>query len=616
MHELNEKQRQAAEFMFGTAAVIAIPGSGKTLTMAARIGHLVESGIAPEKILGLTFTRNAAGAMREKLRPVLLDRASLVPLSTIHSFCHRLLKEEGHTFGVVSGRRQVHLVKRVIRKLRIDSVTPAFALREIGLAKSRLLDAERFQALHCKEDDSLAPVARVYAAYEEEKRRRLLLDFHDLLLETHRMLSVHADWRASCRHAYPHILVDEYQDTNPAQVAILNLLAGRGDRSSLWVCGDDWQSIFSFTGARVENILSFSDRHPQSERFILDVNYRSTPQILAACQNLISHNEYKIDKTLNTINPPGENVIVISARSETDEAEKVVTEIRDLVEGGPFAYRDIAVLYRANSQSRSMEEALSKQDIPYRIESEASFYHRYEVGVLLQYMQLVDAPDTFDADEAVKAIINAPNRYVARRFIQQLETYAESNDLHLYPALKVMPPPGGNIDHGACAFTELIDDLIRERSLLGPAGLIERIRSILDFDRRLVEELAEPVDVPLESLDQLQMAAGRYKHLHEFLEYADAVRNSNGTDEEGVTLSTIHKAKGLEFAVVFVIGMVEGVMPNVNGDLEEERRIAFVAMSRAMQRLYLSWSVSWLGRPAARSSFIAEALNRKEVVEA
>jgi len=456
-------------------------------------------------------------------------------------------------------------------------------------------------------------VARVYAAYEEEKRRRLLLDFHDLLLETHRLLSAHEDWRASCRNAYPHILVDEYQDTNPAQVAVLNLLAGRGERSSLWVCGDDWQSIFSFTGARVENILHFAERHPQSQRFILDVNYRSTPQILAACQNLISHNERKIDKTLNTFNPPGENVIVFTARTETDEAGKVVAKIRDLVEAGAFTYRDIAVLYRANSQSGALEEAFSKQDIPYRIESEASFYHRYEVGVLLQYLKIVEAPDTFDADEAVKAVINVPNRYVGRMFIRQLETYAEANNLHLYPALKQMPPTGGRIDHGVRAFVALIEGLIEERSLLGPAGLIERIRSILDLDRRLVEELAEPVDVPLESLDQLQMTAGRYREVSEFLQYADAVRNSSGTDEQGVTLSTIHKAKGLEFAAVFVIGMVEGVMPNVNGDLEEERRIAFVAMSRAMKRLYLSWSASCSGRPAVPSSFIAEALNGKEV---
>ncbi|MFH1983201.1 MAG: ATP-dependent helicase [Pseudomonadota bacterium] len=509
MYKLNDQQKAAAAFMFGTASVIAIPGSGKTLTMAARIGNLVSQGIPPDRILGLTFTRNAAGAMREKLRPVLMDQASRVTLSTIHSFCHRLLKEEGRTFGLLHGRRQVYFLKKVIRKLRVESVTAAFALREIGLAKSRLVDWEPYRDLH-KDAVSLAPAAKIYEAYEEEKRKRLLLDFHDLLMEAHRMLTEHDDWRDTCRRAYPHILVDEYQDTNPAQVAILKQLAGGDENSSLWVCGDDWQSIFSFTGADVGNVLHFAKHYPGSARFILDTNYRSTPQILSACQSLISHNERKIDKQLNTMNPPGENVIVLKAMSEENEAEQIVTEIRDLVGRRGYAYRDIAVLYRANSQSRAIEEAFARNKIPYRIESEASFYHRYEVSVLLHYLQLIHDPDTFDGDEALKAVINVPSRYIGHAFFEELEEWAEAHDLHLYPALKVMPLGARHLEHGIRAFTELIDDLAREMDWLEPAGLLERIRFVLDFDKRIADEMAEPVDGPLESLDQLQMAAGRY----------------------------------------------------------------------------------------------------------
>ena len=204
---------------------------------------------------------------------------------------------------------------------------------------------------------------------------------------------------------------------------ILNLLAGKDDHSSLWVCGDDWQSIFGFTGAEVENILQFAERHPDSVRFILDTNYRSTPQILSACQHLINNNIRKIEKTLNTINPEGENVIVLKALSEEDEAEKVVTEILDLVERKGFEYRDIAVLYRANCQSRAIEEAFSRHNVPYRIESEANFYNRYEVNILLNYLQLINEPDTFDGDEALKTVINVPSRYIGHSFIEDLESF-------------------------------------------------------------------------------------------------------------------------------------------------------------------------------------------------
>jgi len=614
MIELNEKQKQAAHFMYGTASVIAIPGSGKTLTMAARIRNLVRSGIPPEKILGLTFTRSAASEMRNKLRPVLVDQASSVTLSTIHSFCHRLLKEESRSFEMLHGKRQVYLMRKVIRKLQFENMTAGFALREIGLAKSRLIDSEQFRLLH-KEKEIMQTVAQVYRAYEEEKCRQLLLDFPDLLMETHGLLKYHEDRRSSYRQAYPHILVDEYQDTNPAQMEILNLLAGKNDHSSLWVTGDDWQSIFGFTGASVENILSFSKRHPGSIRFILDTNYRSTPQILSACHNLISHNERKIEKTLNTINPAGETVIVLQALTEEKEAGQVVTEIRDLIENRGYAYRDIAVLYRVNSQSLAIEEAFSMHNIPYRIESEANFYNRYEVNILVQYLVLIYEPDTFDGDDALKVIINVPGRYISHRFIDDLESFAEKNGLHLYPALKIVPVSAQYLQKNIEAFTALIDRLVKAKYWMEPAGLLEHLRDELNIDKYLSDELGDPFERRLESLDQLQMASGPYEYLGDFLEYAESIRTNSGNDENGVTLSTVHKAKGLEFPVVFVIGMIDGVMPNANGDSEEERRVAFVAMSRAMRLLYLSHSMTYLGRYARPSSFIAEALKRKEVVK-
>ncbi len=237
------------------------------------------------------------------------------------------------------------------------------------------------------------------------------------------------------------------------------------------------------------------------------------------------------------------------------------------------------------------------------------------MNILIQYLVLIDAPDSFDADEALKAVINVPGRYVSHGFMEDLETFAEKNEVHLYPALKLVPVSAKYLQRGIDEFTDLIDRLAKAKDWLEPVGVIEHLREQLDIDKYLSDELGDPFDSSLESLDQLQMATGQYDDLGDFLEYADSIRTNSRHDETGVTLSTVHKAKGLEFPVVFVIGMIEGVMPNANGDPEEERRVTFVALSRAMKLLYLSHSMTYLGRAARPSSFIAEAFKGKEVVE-
>jgi DNA helicase-2/ATP-dependent DNA helicase PcrA len=612
MYELNEQQKEAADFMFGVASVIAIPGSGKTLTMTTRIANLIRNGIAPEQILGLTFTRNAAQAMKDKLRSVLNDKVSNVTLTTIHAFCHRILRDEGRTFEMLFGKRQFQLIQNVMKKNRIESVTAGDALREINLAKSRLISPDRFPAIYGDNETMLA-VADIYEKYEIEKRMRLLFDFDDLLMGAHGILMEHEDICDRYRQTFPHILVDEYQDTNPAQMEILNLLAGNGDQSSFWICGDDWQSIYGFTGAAVENILDFAKDHPESAQFILDINYRSTPQIVEACQRLISHNDKKIDKTLNTINQDGENVMVLDGISEADEAKKVVVEIKDLVERRGFNHTDIAILYRANCQSRAIEEAFSKHDIPYWIEKKAGFYHRHEVNIILNYLWLINDPNSRRGDDAFKVIINEPNRYIGHSFIRDLEIYTEEHEMHLYEGLKSMPVEIPYLRKSIRRFTELIDRFLQEKNWMEPVDIIYLVRSGLDFDKHISNDVADPLDVQDDSLDQLQRAAGNHPTLSGFLEYTETIRHGSGDDENGVSLMTVHKAKGLEFPVVFIIGLIEGVMPNANGNNEEERRIAFVAMSRAMKILYLSYSGRYIGRTSDPSSFITEALSRKEV---
>ena len=388
MSTLNPKQKEAAAFKDGIAAVIAVPGSGKTRTMMERIGMLVNVyGIPPENILGLTFTRNASEEMRSRLVPVLGDLSQRVRLTTIHSFCHHLLKSEGKVFEILSGKEQLVFIKKVMQTLKINDLTVGTVLREISLAKNNLIDPAELRSLF-DGDKTMQRIADIYQRYDEEKARKLLLDFDDLLFETYHLLFNNDEVRTKWQERFTSILVDEYQDTNPVQCEILKLLveSNGNHRSSFWVAGDDHQAIYSFTGASVGNILNFQSMFPKSSQFILDLNYRSTPQILQACQNLIRHNINQIHKDLQTDNPDGEDVIVLEASNEQTEALGIVNEVIDLVERKGYAYSEMAVLYRANFQSRYVEEAFLQNKIPYHIQNGRTFYDRFEVRCLLDYL--------------------------------------------------------------------------------------------------------------------------------------------------------------------------------------------------------------------------------------
>ena len=394
MSKLNPDQQKAAQFKDGTCAVIAVPGSGKTRTMMERIGILVrEHKIPPENILGLTFTRNAADEMRNRLVPVLGDLSSRVFLATIHSFCHTLLRMENHVFNILSGKEQIIFVKGIIKKLKHKDLSIGMALREISLAKNNLITVDEFRDLYAG-DKTMLKVADVYESYDREKSSRMLYDFDDLLVETYQILKGDVRVREKYREVFKNILVDEFQDTNPAQMAIIKLLVSTddGNESSFWVCGDDAQSIYGFTGASIGNILNFKSMFPESSQIILNLNYRSTPQILKAAQNLIRHNQKQIQKELQTENSNGDDVIVMQSSSEETEALNLVTEIMALVDSGSFKYTDIAVLYRCNFQSRVIEEAFSQHKIPYHIENGLCFYDRREVALLLDYMLFINNP--------------------------------------------------------------------------------------------------------------------------------------------------------------------------------------------------------------------------------
>jgi DNA helicase II / ATP-dependent DNA helicase PcrA len=609
---LNPEQEAAANFMLGICAVIAVPGSGKTLTMTRRIGNLVKlHGVAPEQILGLTFTRNAAEAMRHRLLPVLNELAGRVTLTTIHSFCHYLLRNEGRVFDMLTGKDQIIFLRGVMKKLNIKNLSLGMVLREISLAKNNLITVEEFRDLY-EGDRTMLKVADVYQAYDLEKARRLLLDFDDLLVEVCKLLQGQAGLRDKYRETYKHLLVDEFQDTNPVQMELLKILANQDEESSMWVCGDDYQSIYAFTGASVGNILNFQEIFPGSREFILNLNYRSTPEIITACQNLIRHNLRKIDKELKTVNPKGEDIVVLEASSEEGEALNLVNEIVDLVERRGFAHKDIAVLYRANFQSRVVEEVFAQHKIPYHIENGLNFYQRPEIRVLLDYLRVIHEPESETGDEALIRIINIPNRYLGRRFVQDLEQEAHKQGVHLFEALHTIPLEVPYLRKNVQELVRFLEQLIAVKDELTPAELIAILRESLGYDRFITEEdIPSPDDVKIQNLDQLQLAAARYQDIGSFLTYADSFQDEAVNDKEGVSLMTIHKAKGLEFPVVLVIGLVEGITPTKKGDLEEERRIVFVAISRAMHLLYLSYSHTFLGTPVKKSMFIDEILGTK-----
>lgn len=415
MAKLNEEQEMAASVLDGICAVIAVPGSGKTRTMMERIGKLVKNhGIAPESVLGLTFTRNASEEMRNRLVPILGDQATRVMLSTIHSFCYWVLRSEGRVFEILSGKEQLVFMRNILKHLKIKNVSLGMALSEISLAKNNLITVEEFRSLY-EGDRTVLRIADIYEAYDREKTKKMLLDFDDLLFEVYKLFSSHPAIKEKYSDRFRHVLVDEFQDTNPIQLELLRaLISSSVDAGSLWVTGDDFQSIYSFIGASVGNILNFSTTFEGARTFILNLNYRSTPQILQACQNLISHNKRKIEKTLVTHNPDGEKITVLEASNEETEASGIVAEIQDLISRKGYSYQDIAVLYRCNFQSRILEEVFSRFRIPYQIQGGLGFYQRTEVRVLLDYLRLIVNPDCEAGDEAFLGVVNFPNRYIGK----------------------------------------------------------------------------------------------------------------------------------------------------------------------------------------------------------
>lgn len=605
---LNERQLEAVEFRDGCCIVHAIPGSGKTTAVVYRIINLVKTGIPPESILGLTFTRSAASAMKDKLADVLGDSASRVSLSTIHSFCLQFLKREGKAFDLLTGKDQIFFMKKVLKQLKVKDVVPGMAIRDISLAKSNAITVDEFKDLY-QGDQLMTKVGEIYSAYETLKEKEMLLDLDDLLFTSYQMLKEDGEVKEKYQQIYRHIIVDEAQDTTPLmQFLLRELVMDCGKESSFWICGDEMQSIFSFSGSSLGAILQFNRIFDKpATRIVLDINYRSSPEIAKACENLMRHNSRKIDKELKTVKDHGDRVVVMECEDEKDEATQVVNEILDMVNRRDYAYKDIAILYRANFQARVMEEVLSQNEIPYRIESASSFFEKFEVKGLIDYLRLISNPDSDEADIALRNIINIPNRYVSRAFLNELETHSIGKGVHLYQGLRTVPVKVPFLKYNIKGLVKFLNPLIKKASKLAPADVITTIRLALDYDQFITQdEIPSADDMRIANLDQLELAASEFDDIPSFVEHVDSFQGDEGNDESGCVLSTVHKSKGLEYPAVFVINMIDGLMPYKNGVMEEERRICFVALSRAMKVLHLSYPKVYFGKAAKPSIFLNE----------
>jgi DNA helicase II / ATP-dependent DNA helicase PcrA len=622
---LNPEQRQAAQHFEGPLLVLAGAGSGKTRVLTTRIASLIEDqGVPPASILSLTFTNKAAGEMRERIR-VLLDRdPGGMWMGTFHAIGARMLRRDAARLGwtasflIYDAEDSERVIRRVLKdELSLDPKkwTPRSVRAAISAAKNELLGVEQFQAQ--ANDPFGRVVAQVYARYQRILRDANAFDFDDLLVKPIELLQAFPDVLRRYRDRFHFVLVDEYQDTNRAQYLFLKLIVG--DRANLFVVGDDDQSIYGWRGADIRNILDFEKDYPAASLVRLEENYRSTRRILEAANHVIAENVRRKGKTLRTANAEGERLTLVELADEADEAEWIVAEIRSRVAGSSeLGPRDFVVLYRTNAQSRALEEALRREGLPYRIIGGQRFYERREVRDVLGYLRLVANPRD---DEAFLRIVNVPRRGIGDTTIARLAEWASMRSLPLLAAAahadeisSIRGAASQRLVEVATLlqkFAALADhnvplaDLLR--MIVVETGFVEALKDEgAEGEERIAntEELiagAADLQARIDAGDPDLLAdvedAESFRPLDLFLARVALVTDADQHDPraEAISLMTLHNAKGLEFPVVFLAGLEEGLFPlsrvfDEPEQLEEERRLFYVGITRAERKLYLSFA--------------------------
>jgi DNA helicase-2/ATP-dependent DNA helicase PcrA len=606
LDDLNEVQRRAVSHGNGAVLILAGPGSGKTRVITHRIAYLVrEERIAPWRILAVTFTNKAAREMRERCAELLGDDAASLHLGTFHSMCARWLRADGAAIGIdpkfviYDDADQLALMKRIVEELRLDSrrFSPRALLSAISSAKNEMVGPDAYAATVKTYPEEV--VAKAYRRYNERLRASSALDFDDLLLEAVRLFEDSPEALQKYAGRYRHVLVDEFQDTNAAQYALARQLASV--HGNITVVGDPDQSIYSWRAADIRNVAYFERDFPDCTIYLLEQNYRSTRAVLAAADAVIGRNPDRKPRTLWTERDGGDLITTYDAYSDEEEGETIAGEINGLTNAGR-ALSDIAIMYRTNAQSRAIEDALVRRRIPYRIIGGVRFYQRKEIKDLLAYLRVVHNP----RDEAsMTRIINVPPRGIGQTSLQRLRDHAAAMQVSLWEACVAagqgsVPGVQGRAASAIGTFTEIIAGI----SLVadGPlAGVLDKTLATTGYMKYLQDSLQETEErlenvLQLRSLmEQYEDVGGEQSDLAAFLTDVALVADVDELQEgrDAVTLITLHAAKGLEFPVVFMAGMEEGILPHIRSfddprQMEEERRLAYVGITRAMDLLYLT----------------------------
>ena len=617
--QLNESQREAVEYCNGPSLVVAGAGSGKTRVLTYKIAYLIMYGVLPYRILALTFTNKAAREMKERIGNLVdKDLADRLYMGTFHSVFSRILRAEAQRIGYNSNftiydeTDSRSLLKSIIKTLGLSDkdYKPSTVHSIISMAKNQLVGADAFAVSNGGQSGlkgaKLKAVSQIYAAYQARCRQANAMDFDDLLVNTFRLFNENADIRNKYAERFQYILVDEYQDTNFVQVAIVKLLTAKHQR--ICVVGDDYQSIYSFRGASIDNILDFQKKFDNVQVFKLERNYRSTRKIVEAANSLMKHNARQIPKDVYSEESEGAKISYRPCYSDKEEAMVVVKEIKKLKRSQSFGYDGFAILYRTNAQSRSFEDELRKSAIPYKIFGGLSFYQRKEIKDIIAYFRLVANPND---EEAFKRIINYPARGIGGTTLMKIIDCASANEASLWDVIGNAARYNLDINKGTAAkltaFVELINGFIRDLAMSDAYTLGAKIIKESGIWADLAQGTAPDDVARRENLEELlagmqafvdeRREEGREDEtfLTDFLQevalYSDLDKADDGSPK--VSLMTIHAAKGLEFPVVFVVGLEENIFPNAMAagsrkELEEERRLLYVAITRAERFCYLT----------------------------
>ena len=609
---LNPAQREAVETIDGPLLIVAGPGSGKTRVITHRIAYLMRGcGISPYRILAVTFTNKAAREMKDRFQRLVGTRADQLTVGTFHAFCAGLLRREGKhvgldsSFSIYDDEDQTKLLKEAIEQAELDPKRyPLRAIQGvISRAKCLLMDSHQLSVNYQSYFEEQA--AKVYQRYAELLGRNNGVDFDDLLMKTVQLLRNEPAVRTKYQRRFLHILVDEFQDTNVAQYMLAKLLAE--EYRNICVVGDADQSIYSWRHADIRNILSFQKDYPEAKTISLDENYRSTGTILQAAKHLIGNNRMRLAKDLRTSKEAGHPVVVHEAYNEEEEAQHVLGEVDRLVREDGFKLGDCAVMYRINAQSRALEEACLRYGTKYRLVGGVRFYQRREVKDVMSYLRLINNP----SDEvSLNRVINAPFRGIGQRTLDEVARWARNRDISLYAALEELA--GGVEATGApsnrlppravgaiAGFVRLLTGLTGESGHLDVVQLIDAVLDRTDYRSYLFDRVDRPEE-RWENILELRNTAQEFRSiaspdgLTEMLERLALVADVDSYEEspDVLTLITLHQAKGLEFPVVFIVGMEEGLLPHSRSldsaeELEEERRLCYVGMTRSKERLHL-----------------------------